>query len=136
MRLIVIGIMLTLLVSCSNMTMDTVEIFPVPSANDSLTVMEVSALPQPEKTMTVRNEVKGKNVYVECVISGFTFTDPNKEKGDGYIELFLNGKKVDEIYTAAFVMKGLPSGKHTIELVVVDTKGQKTGMSNTFDVTI
>lgn len=90
--------------------------------------------------MSVKHQVKGKDIYVECVISEFTFSKRDHKKinqnGVGYLELYLNGNKIDNIYTAAFIIKGLPVGKHQIKLALVHNDGTPYNIQKEFDVTI
>jgi len=90
--------------------------------------------------ISVKHQVKGNDIYVECVISNFNFSargdkEINKN-GFGYLQLYLNGKKIDNIYTAAFIIKGLPVGKHQIKLVLVHNDSTPYGVSEEFEVTI
>lgn len=93
-----------------------------------------------KQPMSVKEYVKGKDVYIECVISDFTFSkraENNKNKqGSGFLKLYLNGKKIDDIYTAAFILKGLPIGKHMIKLELVHNDGTPYGIEHNFDVVI
>jgi hypothetical protein len=75
-----------------------------------------------ERSMIVNHEVRNQDLFIECIVPHFNFT---KEKstsknidGEGLLLLYINGEKVDEIHKAAFVVKGLPQGKHTIKLVL------------------
>ncbi|WP_102347053.1 hypothetical protein [Bacillus sp. Marseille-P3661] len=90
--------------------------------------------------MTVREEVRDNNVYVECVISNFTFSKRNEKvankQGTGYIKLYLNNQKIDDIYTAAFIMKGLPKGVHRVKLELVNNDGTPYGVEKEFEVTV
>jgi hypothetical protein len=89
--------------------------------------------------VTVRHNVKDKNVYVEVVIPGFNFssaTNKKKVDGEGYIHLYLNGKKVDEIHQAAFIVKGLPSGKHNLKIELVQNDSTSYGIEEEFSVTV
>jgi hypothetical protein len=89
--------------------------------------------------LTVRHNVKNKNVYVEVVIPGFNFSSDGKTKkvdGEGYIHLYLNGKKVDEIHQAAFIVKGLPSGKHDLKIELVKNDSSSYGIEEEFSVTV
>ncbi|MBM7659487.1 hypothetical protein JOC85_000254 [Bacillus mesophilus] len=92
-----------------------------------------------KENVTVRHNVKDKNVYVEVVIPGFNFSSaPDKKKvdGEGYIHLYLNGKKVDEIHQAAFIVKGLPSGKHNLKIELVQNDSTSYGIEEEFSVTV
>jgi hypothetical protein len=81
----------------------------------------------------VKYEVKGHDVLVECLAAQFPF---RKGEGGGHINVYLNGQKMTEVYTAAFIVRGLPSGKHMIRLELVYNDGKMTGMMHEFEVTI
>ncbi|MBA2874110.1 hypothetical protein HNR31_000880 [Anoxybacillus caldiproteolyticus] len=103
---------------------------PEPETNSNRIVPVVSQH-QPTSPMHVKHEIKGKDVFVECIVTGFTF-----QKGAGHIDVYLNGKKINEVFTAAFVIRGLPTGKHTIRLELVDDGGRKSSLSHEFEVNI
>jgi hypothetical protein len=73
-------------------------------------------------SLTVKHEVNGSDVYIECYVPNFHFSKENVGKrnknGEGHIHLYLNGKKITKIYKAAFIVKGLPSGKHKIRIEI------------------
>ncbi len=121
---------------------------PHPETNTQVVPMEVEyskVIPsievsgtQIQRSLDVKHEIKGNDVYVECVVANFTFTkgkDKNVD-GEGHIELYLNGEKVDEIATAAFIIKELPSGNHTVKLELVHNDSLKYNISKEFDVSI
>ncbi|OQP16960.1 hypothetical protein [Geobacillus zalihae] len=83
--------------------------------------------------LQVKHEVKGSDVFIECVAVHFPF---RKGSGGGHIHVYVNGQKMTEVYTAAFIVRGLPSGKHTIRLELVYNDGKATGMTHEFDVAI
>ncbi|WP_246940280.1 hypothetical protein [Bacillus pinisoli] len=92
-----------------------------------------------KQDLTIRHNVKDKNIYVEVVIPNFNFSSKGKQKkvdGEGYIHLYLNGKKVDEIHQAAFIVKGLPSGKHDVKIELVQNDATSYGVEEEFSVTI
>lgn len=87
----------------------------------------------------IRHKVKDNKVYVEVVVSNFTFTKPGKERkkdGQGHIHLYLDGQKVDEIHQAAFIVRGIPKGKHTLKVVVVHNDHSPYPIKKEFDITI
>jgi hypothetical protein len=88
---------------------------------------------QENKLFQVKHDVKGKDVLIECIVADFPF---RKGTNGGHINVYLNGQKVNEIYTAAFMMRGLPTGKHVIRLELVYNDGKITGLSHEFAVTI
>jgi hypothetical protein len=92
-----------------------------------------------EKNVTVRHQVKGKNVYVEVVVPGFNFSSADQKKnviGEGYLKLYLNGKKIDEIHQAAFIVKGLPTGKHSLKIELVHNDSTSYGVQEEIFVSI
>ncbi|WP_456275611.1 hypothetical protein [Bacillus sp. AK128] len=92
-----------------------------------------------EQNVTIRHKVKDKNVYVEVVIPGFNFSsadDKKKVDGEGFIHLYLNGKKVDEIHQAAFIVKGLPAGEHQIKIELVHNDSTSYGIEEEFKVSV
>lgn len=95
---------------------------------------------QSNSFVSVKHQVKGKDIYVECVISDFTFSKRDHKKinqnRSGYLQLYLNGQKIDNIYTAAFIIKGLPVGKHQIKLELVHNDGTPYNVQKEFDVTV
>lgn len=117
----------------SNINQEQLQIVPL---KNQILALEVSSQIKNQKMM-IREKVEGGNVYVECVISDFDFSKRGEDQsGDGFLNLYLNGKKVDEIYTAAFVIKGLPTGKHHIKLELVHNDGSSYGIEKDFEVTV
>ncbi|EWG11825.1 hypothetical protein [Cytobacillus firmus] len=83
----------------------------------------------------VRHQIKGKDVFVECIVQDVSFRkQSSKEKGK--ILLYINGKKKDEIHSAAFIIKGLPSGKHRIGLELVKGNSAEASLKRDFFVLI
>ncbi|WP_078547352.1 hypothetical protein [Litchfieldia alkalitelluris] len=100
-------------------------------------IQQVSTMKvNPERNrLMIQKEVVGKNVYVECFISNFSFRKNNLNEDFGFIELFVDGKKVDEIMTAAFIIKGLTKGTHLIRVDLNKVSADRT-LSEEFEVTI
>lgn len=71
--------------------------------------------------MTLNHRVMNGDLYVECIVPNFNFSQEqaSKKNGDGHLVLYLDGAKVDEIYRAAFIIKDLPAGKHKLKVQVV-----------------
>lgn len=112
------------------------------SKNNNKQIVEVISQSQNDlnNPISVKHQVKGNDIYVECVISNFNFSTRDDKKlnknGYGYLQLYLNGKKIDNIYTAAFIIKGLPVGKHQIKLELVHNDSTPYGVAKEFEVTI
>lgn len=120
-----------LLIGCQS---SNVEVIP---QHSQYMAVEVVSNQQSQKEMTVRERVKGNDIYVECIVSDFKFsTRKNKDDGDGFIKLYLNNKKIDEIYSAAFIIKGVPTGTHEIKLELVSNEGKPLGIEDTFEVSL
>lgn len=100
--------------------------------------VEVMSSQNKQRTFEVKHHVKGKDVYVECIVSNFKFTKGKQAntEGEGHIDLYLNGKKVDEIYTAAFIAKELPAGKHTMKIELVHNDSTKYNLNEEFEIII
>lgn len=90
--------------------------------------------------MTVHHSVKGNDVYIECIIPGFSFVADGVKKtmkrGEGHLHLHVNGKKAMDVNQAAFILKGLPKGKHEIKLELVHNNQKPYGIDDTFTVHI
>ncbi|WP_235045469.1 hypothetical protein [Anoxybacillus ayderensis] len=97
-----------------------------------------TAFAEQKQTLFVKHHVKGNNVFVECIVDQFTFTKGTrpKQNGQGRIHIYVNGKRVSETTTAAFVIRGLPVGKHTIRLELVHNDASKYHVSHEFTVMI
>ena len=79
--------------------------------------------------------LKGKNIFVECVLSQISFRkDSNKKMGK--IIVFVDGKKTEEVYSPIFIIKGLPPGNHRVKLEVVTLENQPYDLKREFNVTI
>lgn len=92
------------------------------SANENLKIMHL---------------VKGNNVYIECIVPGMSFvSDKGTENKEGYIQLYINGKKLMKYQRAAFVIKDLPKGNHDIKLEFIYRHNQSSRVAKEFSVHI
>lgn len=74
-------------------------------------------------TFDVSHQLRANTIFVECKVNGITFR--KNEKGEsGRILIFIDGKKKHEIGRAAFVIKGLSKGKHTVKLILLNKDSQ------------
>lgn len=97
-------------------------------------VFFLSAWLQAADPFTVQHQVKGNDVFVECMIPSISFRDHSKNKGK--LKLYVDGKERKEVTSAAFIIKGLPTGTHKIKIVVVKPNGEPYGLEKEFNVTI
>lgn len=82
----------------------------------------------------VQHHIKEDRVFVECILPDITFRENSPNQGK--IILYVDGKKKEEITTAAFIIKGLPEGNHQIRLEVVNLKNEPYHLQKEFTVSI
>lgn len=114
-----------------------VEILPLQVVNHTAQAVEVINQQQ-KMNLTVKHHVRDQNVYVECYIPSFTFKEKGGKKvnGEGHIRVSVDGEKMNDINTAAFVVKGLDRGRHEILLEVVHNDLTTYNMKKSWNVTI
>jgi len=138
---IILLLAISVLCSCTNDK-------PVPETKQTtfdIVPMEVSSALSASQTVSgmkevaeIRRHVIGKDVYVECIIPNFIFRNPGKGLNSprGFIELYVDNLKIDEISTAAFIIKDLEPGEHTIRIEAKETKGGKSIVVEEFQINI
>ncbi|THE14357.1 hypothetical protein E1I69_03530 [Bacillus timonensis] len=74
-----------------------------------------------ERFLQVEHHVRGNDVYLECIIPNFTFKQSGGQKrdGEGHLNVIVDGKRIEKVSTAAFIIKGLSKGEHTLTIQVV-----------------
>ncbi|MED4238796.1 hypothetical protein [Priestia megaterium] len=82
-------------------------------------------------SLMVHQHVKGQNVYVECILSGFSFSTES-----GFLQIKVDGKPFKEMKHAAFVLSDLPKGSHTVTIELMRSKEESYQVRNTFTVEI
>jgi hypothetical protein len=88
-------------------------------------------------SLYVQSRIKGNNVFVECILSGISFRQSEQhERKVGKLVIWLDGKRTKEVNSAAFIIKGLPPGEHSVKLEVVDLKNVPYGVTQEFLVNI
>jgi len=111
------------------------DIFPIINT-DLSTVVPVSTLIFNENDpFYVRHQVKDNNVLIECIVPGITFRNKSTSNR-GKIIIYVDGKKKEEISSAAFIIKGLPSGTHRLKLEAIKIKDSSFHLQREFYVTI
>lgn len=92
---------------------------------------------QKSPSLFVQSKTKGNNVFVECILTGISFRQTDqKDRKVGKLVIWLDGKRTKEVNAAAFIIKGLPPGRHEVKLEVVDLNNQSYGLTNEFLVNI
>ncbi|MFK2824887.1 hypothetical protein QYG89_04215 [Bacillus sp. B190/17] len=90
-----------------------------------------------EKNWTVKHLLRGNSVFVELVVPGVSFSNHGtKSQEKGQIAVYVNGKHYHTYHTAAFIVKGLNSGQHRIDIKLTDEKHRPLGYEKSFTVSI
>jgi hypothetical protein len=113
-------------VPVTNMNLVQSEILPV-AYQDS---KEIPSFMVQYKTM-------GKNVFVECILRGISFRESEQTRQKvGKLIVWIDGKRNQEVSTAAFIIKSLPPGNHKVKLEVVNLNNVPYGLTKEFLVNI
>ncbi|MED4933891.1 hypothetical protein [Heyndrickxia coagulans] len=97
---------------------------------------EADAASVAENQATVRHFVKGRDLFVECMIPSVTFSGSRHAK-PAKIKVYVDGVWKGEYNTAAFVVKGLDKGVHAVQLEVVDKNtGARLGIHRQFYISV
>lgn len=93
-----------------------------------------------EQQFHVEHRVDGSDVYVECYLHPFTFTEEKvgmlPVEGEGHLRLYKDDEHVATIFSGAFIIQGLEEGEHELKLVVAHNDHTSYGLEKTFKVTI
>jgi hypothetical protein len=88
-------------------------------------------------SLFVQYETKGNNVFVECILTGISFRESDKSKQKiGKMVVWIDGRKKQEVTSAAFIVKGLSPGNHKLKLEVVQLNNKSYGIMKEFLVNI
>ncbi|WP_338753876.1 hypothetical protein [Bacillus sp. FJAT-52991] len=131
MRVWIIAIIFVMLAGCKLN-------FPEPEALSTVPeVKEVEAEGKGNHSWTVSHTLKGQQLFVECIVENVSFsTEGRHGKVKGSAAIYIDGVFYKSYDTAAFIVKGLPSGKHKINVKLVSENNQPLGYEKTFHVTI
>ncbi|WP_261133869.1 hypothetical protein [Bacillus sp. Marseille-Q3570] len=101
-------------------------------------VVEVTS-PVSTLSLTVRHMVSDDDVFVECYVPGFQFTDKSTShtNKEGHLKISVDHQKPYSVYKAAFIIKNLKKGTHDITVSLVDSQGKTIEeLNEQFTVTI
>lgn len=93
--------------------------------------VQVSGVFAANDFFSVKHQVKGRDVYLECIVKGASFRNNGAK-----ILLYVDGKKTKEINNAAFIVKGLNKGTHKIKLELMETGKQTASAEKEIEVMI
>ena len=106
-------LVLLLMISCS-----------VPVVGFSQALQESVSAKENTEPVVLNHRVKGSDVFIECLIPNFSFDEGNTTKEyHGYLDVYLDGEKYETVERAAFVLRNLPEGKHSIRLDIMRKDG-------------
>lgn len=93
---------------------------------------------QYKEPFQVQYYLKGNNVLIECMISNFSFRNnhENSKLQTGIMHVYVDGKKVKEVSSAAFIIKDLHRGNHRVSLQIIKHNGEKTSLKKELIITI
>ncbi|WP_126427622.1 hypothetical protein [Brevibacillus marinus] len=96
--------------------------------------------PQRLPTLQVKHEVKGKDLYLQLEVTGFTFSLENMGKGnrqgEGHAHLYVDGKKVAKMFEPHFVYRNLPAGRHQVEVELAHNNHETYGVKRSFTIQV
>jgi hypothetical protein len=96
----------------------------VPVVGFSQALQENVSAKENTEPVILNHRVKGSDVFIECLIPNFSFDDGNTTKEyHGYLDVYLDGEKYQTVDRAAFVVRNLPEGKHSIRLDIMREDG-------------
>lgn len=84
----------------------------------------------------LKYKVQGSSVYIESTFQDFHLesTQLKKDEKTGYFTVYVDGKRVGNEYTAAFVVKHLSKGKHKMTVVINSRHPEYREKRETWDV--
>lgn len=85
-------------------------------------------------TLDVRYFIDKNKLYIECLTPNISFN--NQGENQGKILLFINGTLKKEFWSAAFIVKDLPKGRHHIRLEVVKLNNEPYQLTKEFTINI
>lgn len=88
-------------------------------------------------SLTVQHHIKGRDVLVECIVTGISFRNEEQtNKKIGKLIVWIDAKRHSDVTSAAFIIKGLTPGIHTIKLEMVKLNNERYGLTQDFLVKI
>ncbi|MDP4161552.1 MAG: hypothetical protein Q8906_01580 [Bacillota bacterium] len=90
-----------------------------------------------EEIFSVSYKISGRNVLIECFVPDVSFRNNDERKLQlGKIAVWIDGKKLEEVRSAAFMLKNLSLGNHRIKLELLKLTNESYGADREFLVSI
>lgn len=134
---IVICIFFISLIGCQQEKPEAHVVSGLPTHFSDIALKKYNSMNKEKKlTMQVHHFVKGNKVYIECIVTpNFQFMKgTTKKEGQGYLEVYNNGKKLDEFTSGAFILTNLPKGKNKIDVMLKYNDKSDYGLVKSFTV--
>ncbi len=100
----------------------------------------ISVTASEERKMTVQYDIRENQLFVECLINGFLFSEEKAgtqhKEGEGHLRLYIDEEHIDTLYQPAFIVEGLSKGKHDIKVIIVKNDRTPYELEETFQVHI
>jgi hypothetical protein len=118
---------------------------PKPESKVNAAQINTASLPVEQKplkqnsnrSLFVQHKIKDGRVFVECILTGISFREQDHAGQDvGKLEVWVDGKKTNEVTSAVFILKDLTPGDHKVKLEVVNLKNEPYGLTKEFLVNI
>ncbi len=80
--------------------------------------IEVMANQHPGREFMVKHHVRNGKLYIETYTPSIHFSENESvhQKGEGHLHVVIDGRHPVDVYKAAFIIKNLPKGKHTVRI--------------------
>ncbi|WP_221564055.1 hypothetical protein [Alkalihalobacillus sp. TS-13] len=137
-RVIAFVIIITIISGCQINGPGKIHKVTIEKDPSAFQVVEVTN-PASTLSLTVRHMVSNDDVFVECYVPGFQFTDrsTSNTNKEGHLKISVDHQKPYSVYKAAFIVKNLSKGTHEIAVTLVDSQGKTIeGLYEQFVVTI
>jgi hypothetical protein len=122
---------LTILVSCQNDKPKPETKRDFSFLSNGMVYASSFATKEIEDPFFVKHYIKGRDVYIECIVKGASFREKNAK-----IIVYIDGKKEDERTNSAFILKGLKPGKHHIQLQLKKAENSNAAIIEEFNVLV
>ncbi|MGP4080364.1 hypothetical protein ACTWQL_10635 [Pseudalkalibacillus sp. R45] len=137
-RVIACAMLISIISGCQISGPGKVQKVTIEKDPSAFQVVEVTS-PVSTLSLTVRHMVSNDDVFVECYVPGFQFTDntTSNTSKEGHLKISVDHQKPYSVYKAAFIIKNLEKGTHDIAVTLVDSQGKTIeGLNKQFIVTI
>lgn len=98
-------------------------------------VVQASANSLHSQEIVVHHVVRNRSVFIECQLNSLSFRE-NSTKKQAKLLLKIDGNLASEHHSAAFVVRDLSPGKHTLAVEAVNASNKPYHLSKEFTVTI